>query len=147
MEGLRVRERSLHVERAGHGGDRLAQIEQRITDLEKTRAKRAARAASFAESLTKAGLDPVTTAEHFAARRGQIAAARGAAQESIAASQNKLTEAAVAKRKLDEEAAEVNAELRSLQARKNNIPVARPGSPGAALPRAAADGGVAAVRR
>ena len=29
---------------------------------------------------------------------------------------------AVAKRKLDEEAAEVNAELRSLQARKNNIP-------------------------
>ena len=74
-------------------------------------------------SLTKAGLDPVATAEHFAARRGQIAAARDAAQESVAASQNKLTEAAVAKRKLDEEAAEVNAELRSLQARKNNIPV------------------------
>ena len=62
------------------------------------------------------------TAEHFAVRRGQIAAARGAAQESIAASQNNLTEVAVAKRKLDEEAAEVNAELRSLQARKNNIP-------------------------
>jgi len=77
---------------------------------------------SFAESLTKVGLDPVMTAEHFAVRRGQIAAARGAAQESIAASQNNLTEVAVAKRKLDEEAAEVNAELRSLQARKNNIP-------------------------
>jgi uncharacterized protein YPO0396 len=122
LEGLRVRERSLHVERAGHGGDRLAQIEQRLTDLEKSRAKRAARAASFAESLTKAGLDPVTTAEHFAARRGQIADARGVAQESIAASQNSLTEAAVAQRKLDEEAAEVNAELRSLKARKNNIP-------------------------
>jgi uncharacterized protein YPO0396 len=122
LDGLRVRERSLHVERAGHGGDRLAQIEQRLTDLEKSRAKRAARAVSFAESLTKVGLDPVMTAEHFAVRRGQIAAARGAAQESIAASQNNLTEVAVAKRKLDEEAAEVNAELRSLQARKNNIP-------------------------
>ena len=122
LDGLRVRERSLHIERAGHGGDRLAQIEQRLTDLEKSRAKRAARAVSFAESLTKVGLDPVMTAEHFAVRRGQIAAARGAAQESIAASQNNLTEVAVAKRKLDEEAAEVNAELRSLQARKNNIP-------------------------
>jgi uncharacterized protein YPO0396 len=122
LDGLRVRERSLHVERAGHGGDRLAQIEQRLTDLEKSRVKRAARAASFAESVTKVGLDPVMTAEHFAVRRGQIAAARGAAQESIAASQNNLTEVAVAKRKLDEEAAEVNAELRSLQARKNNIP-------------------------
>jgi uncharacterized protein YPO0396 len=122
LEGLRVRERSLHVERAGHGGDRLAQIEQRLTGLEKSRAKRAARAMSFAESLTKAGLHPVTTAEHFAARRGQIAAARVAAQESIAVGQNNLTEAAVAKRKLDEDAAEVNAELRSLQARKNNIP-------------------------
>jgi uncharacterized protein YPO0396 len=122
LDGLRVRERSLHVERAGHGGDRLAQIEQRLTDLEKSRVKRAARAVSFAESLTKVGLDPVMTAEHFAVRRGQIAAARGAAQESIAASQNNLTEVAVAKRKLDEEAAEVNAELRSLQARKNNIP-------------------------
>ncbi|MGA9832237.1 MAG: ATP-binding protein [Trebonia sp.] len=122
LDGLRVRERSLHVERAGHGGDRLAQIEQRLTDLEKSRAKRAARAVSFAESLTKVRLDPVMTAEHFAVRRGQIAAARGAAQESIAASQNNLTEVAVAKRKLDEEAAEVNAELRSLQARKNNIP-------------------------
>jgi uncharacterized protein YPO0396 len=123
LEGLRVRERSLHLERAGHGGDRLSQIEQRITDLEKTRATRAARAASFAESLTKAGLDPVATAEHFAARRGQIAAARQGAQESVAASQNKLTEAAVAKRRLDDQGAEVNAELRSLQARKNNIPI------------------------
>ena len=35
----------------------------------------------------------MATAEHFAARRGQIAAAREAAQESVAASQNKLTEA------------------------------------------------------
>ena len=43
-------------------------------------------------------------------------------REGIAASQNKLTEAAVANRKLDDEAAEVNGELRSLQARKSNIP-------------------------
>jgi uncharacterized protein YPO0396 len=122
LEGLRARQTQLHVERAGHGGDRLAQIEQRSTELEKTRVTRAGRAASFAELLTKAGLDPVTTAEHFVTRRDQIAAARGAAQESRAVSQNGLTEAAVAKRKLDEEAAEVNGELRSLQARKNNIP-------------------------
>ena len=123
LEGLRGRQTALHVERAGHGGDRLSQIEQRLTDREKTRATRAARAASFAESLAKTGLDPVTTAEQFAARRGQITAARTAAEESVAVGQNRLTEAAVAKRKLDDEGAEVNAELRSLQARKNNIPV------------------------
>ena len=122
LASLRTRETQLHVERAGHGGDRLGQIEQRLAELEKTRTTRTARAATFADLLTTAGLDPVTTGEHFATRRGQIAAARGVAQESVAASQNKLTEAAVAKRKLDEEAAEVNAELRSLQARKNNIP-------------------------
>jgi uncharacterized protein YPO0396 len=122
LAGLRTRETQLHVERAGHGGDRLGQIEQRLAELEKTRTTRAARDATFAGLLTTAGLDPVTTGEHFATRRGQIAAARAVAQETVAASQNKLTEAAVAKRKLDEEAAEVNAELRSLQARKNNIP-------------------------
>jgi uncharacterized protein YPO0396 len=122
LERLRDREKQLHVERAGHGGDRLAQIEQRISDMDKTRSARAARAAIFAESLTKVGLDPVMTAGHFATRRSQIGAARVAAQESIAASQNKLTEAAVAKRKLDEDAADVNKELRSLQAHKNNIP-------------------------
>jgi len=122
LAGLRAQQTRLHIERAGHGGDRLAHIEQRVTELDKTRATRAARAATFADLLTTAGLDPVTNAEHFATRRGQLAAARAAAQESVAASQNKLTEAAVAKRKLDEEAAEVNAELRSLRARKNNIP-------------------------
>jgi uncharacterized protein YPO0396 len=122
LGGLRGRERSLHVERAGHGGDRLAQIEQRLTDLERTRVTRATRAASFAESLAQAGLDPVTTTMQFASRRREIAAARAAAQESVAACQNRLTEAAVAKRKLDDKAAEANAELRSLQARKNNIP-------------------------
>jgi uncharacterized protein YPO0396 len=122
LEGLRTREKQLHVERAGHGGDRLAQIERRVAESEDTRLTRTTRAATFAELLKKAGLDPVTTAEHFAVRRGQIAAARGAAREATAASQNNLTEAAVAKRKLDEQAAEDNAELRSLQARKNNIP-------------------------
>ena len=45
-----------------------------------------------------------------------------------------ITEVAVAKRKLDEEAAEVNAELRSLQARKNNIPARDLEVSGAALP-------------
>ncbi|MGH3274597.1 MAG: ATP-binding protein [Streptosporangiaceae bacterium] len=122
LEGLRGREKRLHVERAGHGGDRLVQIEQRIRDLDKTRAARAARAAIFAESLKQAGLDPVTTSGHFAARRGQIAVARETAHESITASQGRLTEEAVAKRKLDEDAAKVNKELHSLQSRKNNIP-------------------------
>ena len=122
LESLRGTKTRLLLAQAGHGGDRLAQIEQRILELDRTRAARADRAAAFAQALAQAGLDPVTTATHFAARRGQIALARDAAQQSVTASQGKLTEAAIAKRKLDDDAAEVNGELLSLQARKNNIP-------------------------
>ena len=77
---------------------------------------------AFPDSLRRAGLDPVETAEHFAVRRQQIDAARTAVDIDIAEAQNKLTDARVGKQQLDAEAAEVNAELRSLRERKSNIP-------------------------
>jgi uncharacterized protein YPO0396 len=119
---LREQETQLNVDRAGHGGNRLAEIERRITDSEQRRDARTARSHSFGKLLVKAGLDPVGTAEHFAARRAQIAAAREATDKAMADSQNKLTDATVDRRALDTEATEVNKELRSLQARKSNIP-------------------------
>jgi uncharacterized protein YPO0396 len=123
LKNMREREMSLNVERAGHGGNRLAEIERQIGDSDKLRASRATRADSFGTLLTEAGLEPVETAEHFTARRHQIAAARVVTQQAIAESQNKLTEISVVKRDLDAEAGDVNAELRSLRARKSNIPV------------------------
>jgi uncharacterized protein YPO0396 len=123
LADLREQETSLHVKRAGHGGNRLTEIETRIADREKTRAARVKRAEKFAELLTEAGLAHVESEAQFAARRGEIAAARFAVERLIADSQGKVTEAALAKGKLDEEAADVNRELLSLKARKNNIPV------------------------
>ncbi len=123
LRGLRERGTLLSVERAGHGGNRLAEIERQIAETEKSRASRAQRAENFGRLLNRAGLDPVSTPEDFAARRQEIAAAAEAARQALADSQNKLTEAAVDKRTLDAEAAEVSKELRSLQARKSNIPV------------------------
>jgi len=120
---LREQETQLNVQRAGHGGSRLAEIDRQLQEGERTRASKAARADSFGKLLARADLDAVATAEDFAARCREIAAAAGVARQALSDSQNKLTEAAVDKRALDAEAAEVNRELRSLQARKSNIPV------------------------
>src|ERR1700757_3832268 len=47
LKGLRERETQLRVERAGHGGNRLAEIERQIDAEEKTRAARMTRAQRF----------------------------------------------------------------------------------------------------
>jgi len=122
LNGLREQETSLRVERAGHGGNRLTEIERQIAENEKTRTTRVKHAEKFGELLAEAGLDPVETAVQFAARRGEIATAHRATERVIADSQEEVTKMAVLKGKLDEEAAEVNRELLSLKARKNNIP-------------------------
>ena len=75
LASLRARETSLTVERAGHGGNRLAEIERQIEEIGQTRDARRARYQGFSGLLGRAGLDPVETAEHFAVRRQQITAA------------------------------------------------------------------------
>jgi uncharacterized protein YPO0396 len=123
LDDLRARETRLNVERAGHGGNRLAEIERQVQDTERIRADRMARHSRFAELLDQAGLDPVTAAEHFAVRLTEISAARAGVEIKLAESQNDLTDARVVKNKLEAEAAEINGELRSLRERKNNIPI------------------------
>jgi len=122
LGGLRERETQLRVERAGHGGNRLAEIERQIGAEEKTRAARMARAQRFGNLLGEAGLDPVQTAEQFAARRGEITAAHKRASQAADDCQTRLKEVAGDERTLREESGKVNAELRSLRERKNNIP-------------------------
>ena len=114
--------RSLTVERAGHGGNRLTEIERQIEEIGHTRDARSGRYQSFSGLLGQAGLDPVETAEHFAVRRQRITAARSVVDTELADAQNKLTDVRVDKQRLDAQAAEVNAELRSLRERRNNIP-------------------------
>ncbi len=122
LKALRARETALMVERAGHGGNQLADLERRIAESEETRDTRRSRAGTFGDLLAKAGLDPVETAEHFAARQREIAEAQQIARQAQVDSQNDLTDATVEKKELDADAARVNKELRSLRSRKSNIP-------------------------
>ncbi|HTS96607.1 MAG TPA: ATP-binding protein [Streptosporangiaceae bacterium] len=119
---LRERQTSLHVDLAGHGGNRLAEIERQLADCDQARQSRTAKAGQFAALLSAADLGPVETAGQFAVRRREITGARDAARQDLAGHQNALTEAGVRASALGEEAAELNAELRSLRQRKTNIP-------------------------
>jgi uncharacterized protein YPO0396 len=122
LEALRQQATDLQVQRAGHGGNRLADIERQINSNEDDRDARRTRARTFGDLLKQARLDPVETREHFAARRLQITAEANATSQALTDSQNALTEATVVKRDLDQQGAEVNGELRSLQSRRSNIP-------------------------
>jgi uncharacterized protein YPO0396 len=123
VKGLRERETRLNVQRAGHGGNRLTELDRQIEGAGRTRDARTARAQRFGELLARAGLDPVVTAEHFASRRHEIAAAHAASRQAIEDGDREIRRAAIEKGKLDEEAVGVNAELRSLKERKSNIPM------------------------
>jgi uncharacterized protein YPO0396 len=122
LKGLRERETQLRVERAGHGGNRLAEIERQIEAEEKARAARMARAQRFGALLEEAGLHPVQTAAQFAARRGEITAAHERASQAADQCQQRLKDTAGDERPLREESGKVGAELRSLRERKSNIP-------------------------
>jgi uncharacterized protein YPO0396 len=122
LKGLREEEEELGLAIAGLGGNRLTEIERRKSDAEKLSEARMGKATRFSRQLEEAGLDQVETAEQFAARRRQIEAATSAAKDEVADWQHKLTDTAVKLQELGKDAAEVNAELVSLRARKNNIP-------------------------
>src|SRR5260221_7207255 len=116
---LRDRVGTLMVELAGHGGNRLAEIDRQIADGETASRARTRKSEQFAELLKKAGLDQVETATDFATRIREIVAARDAAKQDLADCQNMLTKTTVEAEKRGEEAAEDNAELRRLHERTN----------------------------
>jgi len=119
---LRDRETNLRVELAGHGGNRLAEIERQLAECDQACQARMGKAERFAALLAGADLSPVETGEQFAVRRREITEARVAAKHDLAGQQNAMTETGVRLQALQDEAAEVNAELRSLRERKTNIP-------------------------
>ena len=122
LAGLRDRAQDLVVEMAGHGGNRLAEIDRQLAECEQQRRSRMEKAQRYAALLTAAGLAPAGTGEQFVTRRREIAAARDAARQDAIDQQNALMEAGVAASGLQKEAAEVNAELLSLRERKTSIP-------------------------
>jgi uncharacterized protein YPO0396 len=119
---LRATQTRLTVQRAGHGGNRLSEIERQLEESSVARAARMEKAGRFGELLARAAMEPVESAEQFAARRREITAAAEAAGQALADCQNQLTEAAVEAKALKDEAGELNAELLSLQSRKTSMP-------------------------
>ena len=80
------------------------------------------KAESFGALLVRAGLDPVETAEQFAAVRRQITTANAEVEHAQVEGQNRLLELGGQKQDLDQQSKEVNDELVSLRSRKSNIP-------------------------
>lgn len=119
---LHVRVRDLELERAGHGGDRIAQIDREVDGLGREEGRRRDRATRFAGLLAEARLAPAETAEQFAARRAELTDTRAGWEQRQADAQNRLTEIGVDRRTLDDESREVSAELRSMREHRNNIP-------------------------
>lgn len=112
----------LELERAGHGGDRLSEIERWILDNMPLRDSRRRKFDRFNELLSEAGLLPVEASEQFLERRGQIEDAIAQAEEDVAGCQNQLSELAVELARLKAEGEEVNSELLSLRTRESNVP-------------------------
>ncbi|MEV0294899.1 ATP-binding protein [Nocardia sp. NPDC050710] len=122
VTSLRAEQRRLEVERAGHGGNRLGEIEREIRQCAKTRDDRQYRAKRFGELLGEADLRPVQEAEQFVVRMREVAVQADTVEARNAHHQNALTEVAVALRDAETQSSEVNAELRSLREHPSNIP-------------------------
>ncbi len=109
--------------RDGVSGPRLAEIQQRLPLLEDRRNQRQSADDHLGRMLVDLDLEPVASEAQFLARRHDLPELRAELDARVAAVQNELQEYSVADAKLRDEAAAINAELRSLAARPDsNIP-------------------------
>lgn len=119
---LRQAEKELELQIAGAGGDRLAAIERAIDDHRRDLPRRQQKQDHFNRLLAQVRMEPVTSSRNFAAVRERVASRRLASDRERAEAQNSLNEHLFALRELEDAGAQVNAELRSLQGRRSNIP-------------------------
>jgi uncharacterized protein YPO0396 len=122
LDDLHDVRQGLLLERAGHGGDRIGELERQISQGEHSLRQRREKAQRFAELLRSARLAPVEVADQFPTRRQEIETAATQSEVLSADLQNRTTDVAVDQKTLAAEAAELNAELHSLRSRRSNIP-------------------------
>jgi uncharacterized protein YPO0396 len=123
IDALRQDEADLSVQIAGSGGDRLATLEGEISRLENEKLERKRRFERFNELLAAAGVEIITTAEQFIPAKERASARASELDTQRAQLQNDLTEQRISLREVNEEATALNAELRSLQSRRSNLPM------------------------
>lgn len=119
---LEKRREALVLERAGHGGDRLGELERQIGEAEQARDDRRRRWDRFNELLLQADLPAVERAEQFHPRQREIDDAAGRADSADAKLRDRATEVATDHREVKAESDEINAELVSLHSRRSSIP-------------------------
>ncbi len=122
LSALRERFGQLEIERAGHGGLRIAEIERLLAQDEAAVTARRTRADRFNDLLGKAGLAQVDSAEQFTARAAEVLRRVGETENELARAQNELSEIAVRDATSGAESKEVDDELTSLRGRPSNIP-------------------------
>ena len=118
----RQRKTDLEVERAGHGGDRIAMIEREIAQVREQQDKQRDRGGRFADLLTQAGLASVDGSEQFEARRTEIIAKATSSEQERTRLQGELGKAESAVNELAARLKELNDDLLSLKDRRSNIP-------------------------
>jgi uncharacterized protein YPO0396 len=123
VDELRADQDRLKLTQAGLGGNRLAEIGREVKRFDDQRDTQRERASLFAELLTEAALEPVSDAVQFAARHREVAQRITTVESKKADCHNSLSEIGFVLRGVENESAEVNAELRSLRERPSNIPV------------------------
>ena len=122
MRAQRVEQATLKRSIAENGGDRIERLTDDIRGKAEERSRRRRKADRYADLLAQLDLLPVTSDGEFPAQRRQLQGMREGADEAEANLQNRLNEASVlfVQRRADHAALE--AEIKSLQARRSNIP-------------------------
>lgn len=122
LKALRSAQAELAVEIAGQGGERIQQLERQLAGLADLQQERRRRFDRFNELLLTAELPALSSVEQFPDVRRRSTSAADDLERALSEQQNALTEERVALRTTQAEGAEVNAELRSLQGRRTNVP-------------------------
>jgi uncharacterized protein YPO0396 len=125
ISGLRAKNDALTRERDGKGGARLSELEMLITEADRARDDRSAKARIFGDRLAEVALAPVDTAEQFAVRLREIGEAARAAEAARIGLQTQLDDLGVEGKQLNDRTEGLNTEILSLRGRKNNIPTHR----------------------
>ncbi len=112
------------VQRAGHGGDRLAPLETRLRDLAGQRRERRGRADVLDRLLETAGLERVSDEHGFRTRREQAAEASIRARETAAATAVRLAGLDGTIAGLSEQVAATEAELAAVRGGSATVPPA-----------------------
>jgi uncharacterized protein YPO0396 len=123
LKELRDQKVQAERQRDGLGGGRLGEIERRIEALEHTKADRQNRAQLYGSLLAQLGLAESASESQFVTRQREVVSISADAETLRKAVEDLLSERGIEASSLKAEATAVNAELRSLQHRRSNIPL------------------------